>query len=80
MNIADQLFDSNEWEGDYEDMIFYNPVLKIQIGKYPPGTKFDDATIDFHDGTLQLTNQEVFMGEYYLRLIVGETLSEPAAT
>jgi hypothetical protein len=80
MTIEGQLFDSNGWDGDYEDMIYYNSVLKVQIGKYPPGTKFDDATIDFHDGTLQLTNKEVVMGEYSLRLIVGETLSESAAT
>jgi hypothetical protein len=84
MTIEQQLFDSNGWDGDYEDIIYYNPVLKVQIGKYPPGSKFDDAIINFHDGTLQLTNQRglnlVVMGEYSLHLIVGETLSESDAT
>jgi len=40
-----ELFEWSEWDGDAECMTFYEPVLLVQIGKFPPGTKFDSATI-----------------------------------
>ncbi len=33
--IECQIFDWEEWDGDIECMIFYNPVLKVQVGKHP---------------------------------------------
>lgn len=83
--IETQLFSWRGWDGDHECMTYYNPILKVQIGKYPPGTKFDSATILFDKGILQLTDHGpmvngvgacIARGEYKLHLSVGETISE----
>ena len=84
-----QLFYWDGWDGEPLCMTFYKVVLKQQIGKYPPGTKFDNATIlqdpEQGNGTLQLMNHGEFvngsapnivMGEYRLHYRVGETLDE----
>lgn len=80
-----QLFSWEDWDGDQEFMTFYNPVLKVQIGKHPVGTKFDNATILYEKGILQLSNNgpmvnghapiaEVY--EYNLSLTVGSSINE----
>ena len=86
-----QLFTWAGWDGDQECMIFYKPILKVQIGKYPPGTTFDSATILFDKSILQFDNTGVWevdakgrkthaanipMGSYKLKLSVGETIEE----
>ena len=83
--LETQLFNWDGWDGDHECMTYYNPILKVQIGKHPPGTKFDSATILFDKGVLQLANhgpmvnghgEVIPAGEYNLKLSVAETLSE----
>lgn len=32
-------------------MIFYDPILKVKIGKYPVGTKFSSAAIIHKNGS-----------------------------
>lgn len=83
-----QLFDWNKWNGDHDCMIFYNPVLKIQIGKYPSGTKFDSAIImiEPEKGILQFYNKsgpEVkgfspteSVAEYNLKLSIDSIIKE----
>lgn len=80
-----QLFDWTEWDGDLECMIFNNVVLKVQVGKYLPGTPFDSATVMYDKGILQLCNAGPMvdnyapvnvMGEYKLALVVTETIKE----
>lgn len=80
-----QLFNWSSWDGDLECMVFNNVVLKVQIGKYLPGTPFDNATVMYNKGILQLCNHgpmvdnhapEVVMGEYKLGLVVTETIKE----
>lgn len=84
-----QLFSWDGWDGDHECMTFYDPILKVQIGKFPAGTKFDFATILFDKGVLQLGNhgpeqtdghhkfrETVYTAEYNLKLTVAETLTE----
>jgi len=83
--LETQLFSWDGWDGDHECMIFYNPILKVQIGKHPPGTKFDHATILFDKSILQLSNngpmvnnlaRVIYNAEYKLKLTIGETISE----
>lgn len=83
--LENQLFAWKNWDGDHECMIYYNPVLKVQIGKHPVGTKFDCATILFDKGVLQLFNNgpmvdgyaaRNYVAEYKLNLTVGEVISE----
>lgn len=83
--LETQLFSWAGWDGDHECMTFYNPVLKVQIGKYPPGTKFDSATILFDKSILQLDNhgpmvnghgETIPMGEYTLKMSVGSIIKE----
>jgi hypothetical protein len=89
--IECQLFSWDGWDGDLDCMIFYKPVLKVQIGKYPPGTTFDSATILFDKSILQFDNtgeweldekgrklhaNNIPMGSYKLKLSVGETIEE----
>lgn len=84
-SLETQLFSWDGWDGDQECMMFYDPILKVQIGKHPVGTKFDCATILWTDGKLQFTNHGpmvnnhapiIYTAEYNLKLSVGETLSE----
>lgn len=84
-----QLFDWDGWDGDQECMTFYNPVLKVRIGKHSVGIKFDSATILFAKSKLQLQNygpeiveghncrrEVVYTAEYDLKLSVGSVINE----
>jgi hypothetical protein len=88
--LEDQVFEWDGWDGDHECMIYYKVILKVQVGKYLPGTPFDSATIMFDTGILQLVNHGecttdangciiapvTVMGEYKLNLTVGDTIKE----
>jgi hypothetical protein len=50
------LFDWDGWDGDQEHITFYNPVLKVQIGQFPPGTRFHSASLNCPEGKLTFTN------------------------
>lgn len=84
-SLETQLFSWDGWDGDQECMTFYDPILKVQIGKHPPGTKFDCATILWIKGKLQLINHgpvvdghadSIYTAEYNLKLTVADTISE----
>ena len=79
-----ELFSWTSWDGEPDCMCFYNPVLKIRIGEYEPGTKFDCAFILQHTtnhlGVLQLFNKidaerGVPTAEYKLHYVVGEKIN-----
>lgn len=53
-----ELFDWAGWDGDAQQMMFYDTVLKVQIGEYPPGTKFDSASIGFISGELKFCDAD----------------------
>jgi len=83
--IDTQLFSWDGWDGDQECQTFYKPILKVQIGKHPVGTRFDNATILWTKGVLQLQNHGsfkdgfapiVYTAEYNLKLSVADVLSE----
>lgn len=83
--LETQIFDWDGWDGDHDCMIFYKVKLKVPVGKFPVGTKFDTATILFDKSILQLCNHEPvnekfgktrIEGEYRLKLSVGEPISE----
>ncbi len=86
--LETQLFSWAGWDGDQECMTFYEPILKVQVGKFPPGTKFDSATI-LSEGKVQFCNygpeiveghvkrrEIAYTAEYKLNLSVGETIRE----
>jgi hypothetical protein len=52
---------------------YYGIELRVQVGKFGPGTKFDYATLSYTKGTLTLGTSEV---EYCYRilLMIGELL------
>jgi hypothetical protein len=53
------LFDWDGWDSvDSMCIQFYDIVLKKQIGKYPIGTKFKYACIDFQSATLTLGQKD----------------------
>jgi hypothetical protein len=47
--IETELFDWDGWDGEPECMTFYNPVLKVDIGKWSAGSQFDYAIIQQTD-------------------------------
>ena len=69
-------------------MIFYNVELKVPIGKYQVGSKFDCATILYDQCVLQLTNsgpaltadysfrETILCGEYNLKLSIDNVIHE----
>jgi hypothetical protein len=66
-----QLFDWSSWDGDLESMIFYNCVLKVNVGKYPAGTEFNYAVINWMTGDLQFVDfNDKVAGEYKLKVTV----------
>jgi hypothetical protein len=53
------LFDWDGWDlVDTMCISFYNVVLKKEIGKYPIGTMFKHACIDFQTAKLSLGNKD----------------------
>lgn len=82
--LENQLFEWEDWDGDHEMMTYYDPVLKVQIGKWPVGTKFSHATILFNKGVLQLENMgpmdgfapPVYCAEYSLKLSINGVIKE----
>lgn len=90
--MEQELFDWDGWDGDPECMIFYNAVLKVSVGKYATGTKFDSALIMqsagnselLNGGILQLCDYEdtqngrrvIVKGEYSLHYRIGDVLRE----
>lgn len=58
-----QLFDYEDWDGEFDCMIFYNITLKKQIGPYEIGTKFDSAMLMYDEGILQLCRTKDIRGE-----------------
>lgn len=73
-----QLFDWSGWDGETDCMIFYDPVLKVQIGEHPVGTKFSSAAIvqkpEEGKGVLQLWKDDENYDEYELHYRVGQKL------
>lgn len=79
-----QLFNWSDWDGDLECMIFYNSLLKVQIGEHKAWTKFNHAVIDWQKGTLQFcnigpdtghnnpSNETILVSEHKLKLSVKE--------
>lgn len=84
-----ELFDWEDWDGDHDCMIFYNVTLKVQIGEFPPGTKFNRADIGNSvegKGVLQLCKfievkegiGEVWdIAEFRLHYMIGERITNP---
>lgn len=52
------LFESNDGIDFVSDtaIVFYNPVLKVDIGEFPAGTQFDGIMIDTEHSQIALQN------------------------
>lgn len=72
-SIENQLLD---WE-DVDDcglmrLSFQNVTLKVQIGKFPAGTKFSSAFFDGERSVLQLYNSDEEYFEFDLKISAVE--------
>lgn len=72
------LFDWDNWDyGGEGTYIFYNPVLKVQMGMFPAGTSFNTAQVDYQNGVLEFTTftetgKTVVVASFKLTLNFGE--------
>jgi hypothetical protein len=76
-----QLFIWENWDDQGDFCLSFHPVtLKVSVGKFRPGEKFDVAFLNFQKGELQLGDNThdgyVVRGEYKLNLTVGEIVKE----
>jgi hypothetical protein len=55
--VERQFFDWTEWDdlGDYM-LQFYDPVLKVDLGEFKAGQKFNTATVNFQNGEMEFYN------------------------
>lgn len=88
MSIEQELFSWEGWDGDQECMIFYDVVLKVDIGNHKAGAAFDSATILSNNNpedyaVLQLSNKgkregnfapNILRGQYKLHYRVGDEI------
>lgn len=52
-----QLFDWVDWDqSDTTAFMFYDVTLRLPIGKFPAGTKFNSAYIDYENAKLEFFN------------------------
>jgi hypothetical protein len=85
-SLENQLFEWEDWDGDQECMTFSPAILKVPIGKFPVGTRFDSATILYTKSIIQFSNFEKeekdgccpvsYYAEYNLNLTVGNVIKE----
>ncbi len=82
------LFSWEDWdEAGPGSFFFYNAVLKVDIGQFKSGTKFDSIFVNWEKNTLEFTNfeksddetqtfhPEKFRVTFNLSLQVGEEVS-----
>lgn len=70
--LESQLFSWDAWaENGPMDFQFYNVVLKVPIGEFSVGTKFDCAFLSGETSTLQLCKEDGTYHEFELKLSPG---------
>lgn len=69
-----ELFDWVDWEEvDSGSFIFFHITLKKQIDKFPVGTGFSSASLDYGNGKLEFRDEkDDLMGDFQLELKVKE--------
>lgn len=74
--MESELFTYDGWDGDPECMIYYQPLLTVDIGAYPMGTRFDSACICHDKGILEFYGDsgEIPAVRFRLHYRVGEPL------
>lgn len=69
--MEEELFSWEEWE-DIDSGVtqYHNIILKVSVGKFPVGTKFDYAMIHIPNGQINFGNQINYANrkEYILKL------------
>ena len=78
-----QLFDWDGWDGDQESQVFYNVVLKADIGPYRAGRMLAMACVAWCDSTLELwerVDDEKASYKCKLVLSVGEEIEVASPT
>lgn len=87
MSIETELFSWDGWDGDAECMVFYKPVLKVDIGRLKAGSSFAAATIlnNKTGAVLQFDNfgkedengfaENIPVAAFKLSYLVGEEVS-----
>lgn len=76
ITAENQLFDWSGWDQQATaSFTFYNPILKVKIGEFEVGTKFESACVDYEYSQLSLyTEDKEYVFE--LKLSVGQKVSE----
>jgi hypothetical protein len=75
LTIEKYLFDWDGWdEVGTMELQFYNVVLKVPIGEFPVGTKFQCATISCEASVIQLFETDTKYHEFELNFVVGAKL------
>lgn len=74
LSLEKQIFDWEEWEdGGAAYTVFHRVTLKVAVGRFPAGTKFDAASLSWESSKLYLMTdipEEEFV--FPLTLTVGE--------
>ena len=66
-----ELFDYNGWDGSPSYLTYFHPILKVQVGEFPPGTSFAYASMG--PGYIRFFNYE----EERISPITGKMISNP---
>lgn len=80
-----QLFEGTDAQPNRaQNTQFYNAVvLKVAMGKFPAGTRFDSVCIDYDQGTIELYGEDTpegfvnQLGCFELLLTIGDELELP---
>lgn len=72
-----ELFSWTGWDGEPECMFFYEPILKVQIGDFPVGTKFNSACILQNDTSniLEFYNEGKDVATFEIHMTVGKRIN-----
>lgn len=70
ISLEEQLFDWETWDrGANRDMVFGEVTLKVQIGSFPIGTKFDSAYFALETSELVLNGEDGQEYTFQLKLM-----------
>jgi hypothetical protein len=78
--VEQELFDWSGWDGEVDCMTFYGVCLKVKIGDYDVGSRFDLAVImqipEKGQGVLQFLDKDGGLkAQFKLHYLVGEEIS-----
>lgn len=74
-SIEQQLFINDSWEVvDYLILQYYDVVLKVDIGEFKAGSKFECVYLDFENSLIVLMMPDNSERKFVLKLSVAEEI------